>query len=324
MKIRKYSILAFIFICFLLIGLMVSNLQSLSADQVLTANGLSANSRNLTTKRKISLRTLLQYTEKKFSKEKITFEFYNKYDTDQVLIWSNYENTLLPVAKGKYFTPDQFEGRVSFALTSPTSNVKTLKVQDNQYIVLNNNYISVVGNLKSVDDSVQTKYFITTGVKQANSKINLSNFKIIVDTSSNRVVEELSSYLNGKVSTPAIVSSHRTTHVRRAIAYSVIIIFIMLSMALSSFLVAIINHRTTQMDKIKYELHKFYLRARISRFNLYNIFAAIVSYIVLCNHAFFTNENMLIYLDLFAIVLMLIGYLATILYLKRKEEQRVR
>ncbi|MCW8103872.1 hypothetical protein ONZ77_00900 [Lactobacillus mulieris] len=320
MKIKKIFFGIFLLACFLVAGVLVSNIQSISADQVLTASGLSSYSRNLKTNSKVEIRTLLKYLTKKYPNEKITLELNNKYDQDQVLIWSNYQNELLPVAKGRYFNPEEFEGVVSFGIVSPTSNIQLLNTQDNKYIVLNNRYISVVGTLKEVSDNIQTKYYLTTGINQANSKARLNNFDIIIDTPSNRVVQGVSKYLNGQVTFSELVSTHRRTHFIRATAFSILLGIIVLFAGLVAGACAIINHIHSQMDKIERPLKKYFIASKLGRFVFVNILMGLAAYFLLTWRLYFTSLSYLIILFVLMMTLNVVIYMLVVFFLNRKEK----
>jgi ftsJ-like methyltransferase len=320
MKIKKIFLGIFLFACFLVAGVLVSNIQSISADQVLTASGLSSYSRNLKTNSKVEIRTLLKYLTKKYPNEKITLELNNKYDQDQVLIWSNYQNELLPVAKGRYFNPEEFEGVVSFGIVSPTSNIQLLNTQDNKYIVLNNRYISVVGTLKEVSDNIQTKYYLTTGINQGNSKARLNNFDIIIDTPSNRVVQGVSKYLNGQVTFSELVSTHRRTHFIRAMAFSILLGIIVLFAGLVAGACAIINHIHSQMDKIERPLKKYFIASKLGRFVFINILMGLAAYFFLTWRLYFTSLSYLIIFFVLMMTLNVVIYMLVVFFLNRKEK----
>lgn len=305
--------------CFLIAGVLVSNIQSISADQVLTASGLSSYSRNLKTKSKIEIRTLLKYITEKYPNEKITLELTNKYDQDQVLIWSNYQNELLPVARGRYFNPEEFDGVVTFGIVSPTSNIQMLTTQDNKYIVLDNRYISVVGTLKEISDNIQTKYYLTTGLNQANSKNRLNNFDIIIDSPSNRVIQGISKYLNGQVTFSELVSTHRRTHFIRAIAFSILLGIIVLFAGLIAGACAIINHVHSKMDEIERPLKKYFIASKLGRFAFINLIMGFVSYILLTWRLYFTSLDYLIILMALMIVLNIVIYMLVVVFLNKRK-----
>ena len=321
MKIKKTFLGIFLLACFLIAGVLVSNIQSISADQVLTASGLSSYSRNLKTKSKIEIRTLLKYITEKYPNEKITLELTNKYDQDQVLIWSNYQNELLPVARGRYFNPEEFDGVVTFGIVSPTSNIQMLTTQDNKYIVLDNRYISVVGTLKEVSDNIQTKYYLTTGLNQANSKNRLNNFDIIIDSPSNRVIQGISKYLNGQVTFSELVSTHRRTHFIRAIAFSILLGIIVLFAGLIAGACAIINHTYKQMDGIDRPLKKSFIATKLGRFAFINLIMGFVSYILLTWRLYFTSLDYLIILMTLMIVLNIVIYMLVVVFLNKRKEK---
>ena len=114
MRSKKILLLLIIFLTLLGTGTMLSNVQSQEANQLLEAYGLSNNTRSFEIKNNQSVSDFLKYLEKTFPQNKIQLHLTSKRKDNQTLVWSNHDVLTLPTESGRYFTSDDFKGRVSF------------------------------------------------------------------------------------------------------------------------------------------------------------------------------------------------------------------
>ena len=90
MKIKRLILLIISFVAFLGLGLILSRQQSQRADQVLNNNGLSSTYYVFKSKKKRSIKQLLNYVNRNFAHDKVQIHFESNYIPDRVLIWANY------------------------------------------------------------------------------------------------------------------------------------------------------------------------------------------------------------------------------------------
>lgn len=308
MNIRKIVVYVVSFICFVITGLMISNIQSMQADQILNANGLSGNSRMLVTNRNIEIATLLKHLQKYQGNDELELQLTNKYDPDQVLVWSNTNKTKLPVTKGRYFIPSDFMGQVTFALASPDSSVRTLTTQNNEYVILNNRYISVLGRLKQNVSQTQNTYYLTTGVNQFNSKNRLSNYYIILDSPTRGAIDHTAKYLKAEVGVPAFVKKHQQTHRTLAIGELSLIVLAIIVAILSSIVLAIMQTKKADLVKVKGALFRNLLVNKTWRFMLVEIAISIFTYWLLSVRAYFTDQSIYGYVLIMTVLMQMIAY----------------
>lgn len=318
MNVRKLLIYILSFLSFIGIGLMISNIQSLQADQILNASGLSSNSRSLVTNRNIEIRTLIKYLEKYQSSNELELQLTNRYSTDEVLVWSNSSMSSLPVAKGRYFTPSDFQGQVTLAVSSPNPGIQTLITQNNKYLILNNHYISVIGTLKENVSQTQNTYYLTTGVDQANSAMRLNNFYIMIDSPNRDAIAHVARYLKAKVVVPNFVKKHQQTHSKLSLAELLVAIILGIFALILSVAIAFVHFRNNRLDRVDGNLWVNLIVNRSLRFFLLEASLATIGFFIVRWRAFFTDQSIYAYALGILLILQLIVYYGTIIYFRRR------
>ena len=136
-------------------------------------------------KKKHSIKQLLNYVNRNFAHDKVQIHFESNYIPDRVLIWANYNLKSQPLAKGssRYFTKSDFDGSIPFAVISADTKSKVVTLQNNHYLKENNDYVTIIGELKRNNESQngQAVYYLSTGINQPTAKESITNYKIVVD-----------------------------------------------------------------------------------------------------------------------------------------------
>lgn len=319
MKFKKTFLLIIIFLAMLGVGSMLSNIQSNEANQLLEAYGLSNNTRYIKIKTNQNISTFVRYLEQKFPKNKIQLHLASNRSDNQTLIWSNRNVLTLPTESGRYFTSDDFKGRVSFGVLGLNANVKQYKTQGNQYIVLNNKYYTVIGTLKHYRQMKQNAYYLTTGSKQPTGQFKLRNYKIIID-SSPKVIKQIASHYCVKTKTPYFVKRHQSKQF--SIIKEIVLILFFLSIAASSnFILALLDWRTVKQTHLSGGLLKNWLLNHGIRTVLTEVLVIIGAYFFLCWRAFFSKPQHLLVLLLISWAITSLAYSYGILIRMRKDNR---
>jgi hypothetical protein len=318
MKFKKAILLLIIFLSLLGIGSILSSIQSQEADQLLEAYGLSNNTRYFKIKNKQTVAAFLTYLQEKYPKNKIQLHLANKNETNQTLVWSNYNVINLPTESGRYFSVDDFKSRVTFAVLGLNSKATTLKTQGNQYLKLNNNYYSVIGTLKNYRQMKQTGYYLTTGPKQPTGQFKLKNYVIIID-SSNKVIHHLASHYHVKVKIPTFVKKHQI-HRFSVIREIIFMIFFGVIIMLCNVLLAMIEWATGKQTHLSGHLLNNLLFNRGIRIILMELLLTFSAYFFLNWRTFISKQQHLLWLLSICWLVAFISYCYTLFYLWRKEK----
>ena len=199
MKIKRLILLIISFLAFLGLGLILSRQQSQRADQVLSNNGLSSTYYVFNPKKKHNIKQFLTYVNKNFSHDKVQIHFESDYIPDRVLIWANYNLKSQPLAKGssRYFSKNDFDGTIPFAVISSDTKDRVVTLQNNHYLKENNDYVTIIGELKKNNESQngQAVYYLSTGINQPTAKESITNYKVVVDGLNKNEANALQHYL---------------------------------------------------------------------------------------------------------------------------------
>ncbi|RHW54648.1 hypothetical protein [Lactobacillus bombicola] len=316
MKFKKIIIFVTIFLSLLGIGSMLSNIQSREADQLLEAYGLSNNTRYIEVKNNQTISSFLTYLQKNYAKYKIQLHFKSKIDPKQTLIWANHNVITLPTESGRYFTADDFQGRVSFAVLSLNAKVQTLATQGNEYVVLDNSYYSVIGTLKHYHQMKQNGYYLSTGPKQPTGKAKLTNYIIIIDSSS-KMINKLASRYKVKIKTPVFVKNHQIHKFSIIREISLVIVFTIIAMSCSTLL-ALFDWSVVKNTALTGQLLHNWLFNRGVRTILLESALVLGAYLFLSWHAFISKPQQMILLLLLSWFLIIAAYSYTVLQHLRK------
>ena len=294
MRSKKILLLLIIFLTLLGTGTMLSNVQSQEANQLLEAYGLSNNTRSFEIKNSQSVSDFLKYLEKTFPQNKIQLHLTSKRKDNQTLVWSNHDVLTLPTESGRYFTLDDFKGRVSFGVLGLNAKVPTLKTQNNEYINLNNTYYSVIGTLKHYRRMKQNGYYLTTGTKQPTGNFKLKDYTIIID-SSNKVIRKIARHYDVKVKTPVFVRKHqkRQLSVIKEFLFIILLVFVA---TIANIILAYLDWQTVKATHLKGSLLRNWLANHGFRIILVELLLSLGAYFFLCWRAFYSNREHLLIL----------------------------
>ncbi|HBG91622.1 hypothetical protein [Lactobacillus acetotolerans] len=317
MNYKKILLIFIIFLTFLGTGSMLSNVQSREADQLLEAHGLSNNTRDIRTDSKETVKNFLQYLNKNYPHKKIQLHLDNNYEKNQILVWANHNIIGLPTESGRYFSPDDFQGQVSFAVLGPNAEVGTAKMQNNQYVIWGNQYYSVIGTLKHYHQIEQNKYYLTTGINQPTAQSKLNNYRIVID-SSNKVIHRVAKHYRAKVRMPSFVKKHQI-HRFSIIRELLVILLFWIIAAVCNALLALLNWRTVKQTHLHGHLLRNWLINRSARLGLVELLVGVAAYIFLRWRAFYSKADHLGWLLLFSWLIIIVVYGISILRLIRKD-----
>ncbi|MGO2723175.1 MAG: hypothetical protein ACTIAG_05495 [Lactobacillus sp.] len=314
-KYQKYLLLIVLLVSLLIQGIMLSNIQSRLADDLLEAHGLSNNSRylELSSRKSVSsfLRTLKPY------RTAIQVHLENQYERGQVLVWSNQSVTSMPTYVGHYFTSDDFQGMVSFAVVEYGSRLNTKEVQGNKYLIVGRTYYAVIGQLKPLKAVSANQYFLSTGVDQPTGKTTIANYRVLID-SSNRVISKIAKQYHAKVTSPAFVKAHHHHRWSFAGEFMVIAVLILLGLAIHYWLANQNWRRINRLGQSPQDCWQYFVRVGM-RFGLLTALLAIISYFFLSFHAFYSAIVLLASLFLLNLILSNLAYFITGLKLRNRE-----
>lgn len=318
MRFKKIILVFIIFLSFLGIGSMLSNVQSREADQLLEAYGLSNNTRYIEIKNKQNVRSFLLYLQKKYPHNKIQVHMTCRSKKNQTLVWSNHDVLNLPTESGRYFTKDDFKGQVSFAVLGLNAKVPTYKVQGNEYVYLNKKYYTVVGTLKHYRQMKQDSYYLTTSPEQPTGKFKLRDYQIIID-SSNKVIRQIAKHYGVKAKVPLFVKSHQI-HQFSIIREILFIIIFLLIASFSNLVLAFIDWKTVKLTHLKGNLLRNWLINHGIRILLIEVLVTICAYFFLMWRTFLSKPQHLIWLLTACWINISFLYSICILYLLRKDQ----
>ncbi len=319
MKIKKLLLNLCSLFAFLGIGFAISNRQTLHADQLLAADGLSTSSRQITTKRHLKVANLLTKISKIAPNKHVELQLTNRYDPDLVLIWANYELKPLPVANGRFFHVGDFQGQVMFAVVGAKTRAPVFETQGNKYVENNNQYLSVIGTLKGNGTKSAHKYYLTTGPKQASASTNLRQFQIVIDGLPEQSVNQLARYLKSSAKMPKFVTDYRHHHGWRPLLDWSIVGLLILILLILSVLIASADQQSndnTQRQTVRWQN----LFANESfRFLTFQGIMAFFAFLLLNWRLFFESAMKYGEILILAFILDAAAYFMTVIMLQRKK-----
>lgn len=318
---KKIILLLVVFLTFLGTGVMLSNVQSREANQLIEAHGMSNNTRYLDSKHKETVSSFLCYLSTNFKKNRIGLHLDNKHKDGQVLVWANRQVIPLSTESGRYFYPDDFQGQVSFAVIGPDPKVKRMETQGNTYLIINKRYYSVIGQLKNYHNLEKNKYYLSTGIKQPTARDSLRHYRIVMDAS-DKVITKVARHYHAQIKIPAFVHSHQI-HRFSIIKEIFLILLFWLLAAFCNALIAVMEWRQVNFTHLKGELLRNWFINRGSRLILIESVLAIFAYFFLRGHAFFRRSDHLIELLILNWLIAVGAYLWYLIRLRRKEKKIV-
>lgn len=316
---KKATFIFIVFLTFLSTGWLLSGVQSKEADQLLDAHGLSNNTRYFYTKNEQSIQQFLLYLEKKYPKTNIQVHLDNQKEKNQVLVWANHQIASLPTQNGHYFSKDDFSGKVSFAVLGPNSENNVIELQSNKYVFFNGQYYSVIGTFKNYHQSEQTKYYLTTGINQPTAKNPLNNYRIVVDSSSKKVLKQLANHYHGQLKIPAFVKNHQFHQL--SVLNEIIGLFILWLIALiANGLIAFLEYKQVSRTHLSGSLLNNWLINRSIRLVLIEAILGVIAYAILRSNSFFSKPNHLVLLLIYNWLAASFGYFFNWIRMYRKDQ----
>lgn len=322
MNFKKIFLLLVPLLTLLGIGTMLSNIESGYADELLEAHGLTNNTRYFRTKSNESISSFLKYLDKNYSHHQIQLHLDNNYEKKQVLVWANRTVRSLPTETGRYFSLDDFKGKVSFAVLGPATNVNLMNVQNNKYVILGQNYYSVIGEFKDYPQVEMEKYYLSTGIDQPTAKDQLKNYRIVIDSSSS-VIEKVAKHYHGEVHIPSFVQEHHRD--RFSVVPNMLLLIVCALIGIfSNLLLAILIKRQAKLTHLHGDLLRNWVINRSARLFLIEGAFAIISYVFLRWHAFYSSYASLGISLLCAWILYGCAFCMGVYYLMRKDKKVVK
>lgn len=305
---KKITFIFIVFLTFLGSGKLLSNVQSREADQLLEAHGLTINTRYFYPQKKTTVSEFIQYLQKHYAKKKMQVHLANRQDSNQTLIWANHEITALPTESGRYFTQDDFNGRVSFAVLSPDSEKDILDVQNNKYVIYHKRYYSVIGTFKNHQNNQKNSYYLTTGSQQPTGKFPLTNYRIMIDCNSRNNLKKIAKHFGGTIKAPTFVQRHQIY--RFSVIREIILILLLWIIAMiANALIAMMQWRQLKLSHLKGKLLRNWVTNRGLRLILIDVLLEVIAYGLLRWLTFYTKSNHLILLLLLNLLAAVAAYL---------------
>lgn len=322
MNYKKIFLLLLPLIAFLGMGTMLSNIESGYADELLEAHGLTNNTRYFKTKGSESISSFLQYLAKNYRKHQVQLHFDNQYEKDQVLVWANHTVKSLPTESGRYFSPDDFQGRVSFAVLGPATKVAVLTAQNNKYVVVGKNYYSVIGEFKNYPQVEMDKYYLSTGIDQPTAKDQLKNYRIVIDGSPN-VIRKVAKHYQAKVHVPSFVQQHHRDRLS-VIPDILLLLGCLLIGVVGNLLLATLIKRQAKLTRLHGDLLRNWVINRSVRLLMIEAVWAAGAYLFLRGHAFYSTYGSLSFTLVSGLLIFIIVFVVMLYCLFRKDKKVVR
>lgn len=325
MKIKRFILLIVSFLAFLGLGLILSRQQSQRADQVLNNNGLSSTYYVFNSKKKYNVKQLLTYVNKKFSHDKIQIHFESNYIPERVLIWANYNLKSQPLAKGssRYFNKSDFDGAIPFAVISSDTKNKVVTFQNNHYLKENNDYVTIIGELKQNNESQtgQSVYYLSTGINQPTAKESIVNYKVVVDGLSKNDANILHRYLGGKMQVVDFSKTYNKQHgispTKKLIGAILCVVIALMVAALA----AVLAENPVNLKFVSGKIWAHLIADSGLRFFLANGLIVILTALGLQAWIFYSNHSQLYILFSIVFVVQIITYVLMLLLIKIKKEK---
>lgn len=325
MKLKRLILLIISFVTFLGLGMILSRQQSQRADQVLNNNGLSSTYYVFKSKKKHNIKQLLNYVNKNFAHDKVQIHFESDYVPDRVLIWANYNLKSQPLAKGssRYFTKSDFDGSIPFAVISADTKSKVVTLQNNHYLKENNDYVTIIGELKRNNESQngQAVYYLSTGINQPTAKESITNYKIVVDGLNKNEANSMHAYLKGNMQTKDFSKTYNRQHgispTKKLIAAILCVVIALVVAAIA----AVLAENPVNLKFVPGKIWAHLLADSGLRFFLANGIVVLLTSLGLQTWKFYSNHSQLYILFLVVFAMQIITYVLMLLAIKIKKEK---
>ncbi len=325
MKIKRLILLIISFLAFLGLGLILSRQQSQRADQVLSNNGLSSTYYVFNPKKKHNIKQFLTYINKNFSHDKVQIHFESDYIPDRVLIWANYNLKSQPLAKGssRYFSKNDFDGTIPFAVISSDTKDRVVTLQNNHYLKENNDYVTIIGELKKNNESQngEAVYYLSTGINQPTAKESITNYKVVVDGLNKNEANALQHYLRGSMQIKDFSKTYNRQHgispTKKLIAAILCVVIALIVAAIA----AVLAENPVNLKYVSSKIWAHLLADSGLRFFLANGIIVILTSLGLQTWNFYSNHSQLYVLFLVVFAMQIITYVLMLLLIKIKKEK---
>ena len=325
MKIKRLILLITSFLAFLGLGLILSRQQSQSADQVLSNNGLSSTYYVFNPKKKHNIKQFLTYVNKNFSHDKVQIHFESDYIPDRVLIWANYNLKSQPLAKGssRYFSKNDFDGTIPFAVISSDTKHRVVTLQNNHYLKENNDYVTIIGELKKNNESQngQAVYYLSTGINQPTAKESITNYKVVVDGLNKNEANALQHYLRGSMQIKDFSKTYNKQHGISPTKKLICAIFCVVIALIVAAIAAVLAENPVNLKYVPGKIWAHLLADSGLRFFLANGIIVILTSLGLQTWSFYSNHSQLYVLFLIVFAMQIITYVLMLLLIKIKKEK---
>ncbi|QNQ80399.1 hypothetical protein [Lactobacillus sp. PV034] len=324
MKLRNFIVTLISLICFIGVGLSLSRQQSQRADQVLNNSGLSSPYYVFDPKSHQTIQQVIHYLNKEWPHTNLQVHFRSKYDSNQILIWANYNLKSQPMANSssRYFNKSDFKGSIPFAVISSETKENLVTLQNNRYLNENGHYFSVIGQLKRNSESPyrQTAYYLTTGEKQVTGKAKVENFYVVIDGLPKNNKNKVARHLNASTQTVNYANKYNKRHgisPTKKFIFTCICIIIAL---VNSGVWATIAIAPVTKFRIKSPILTKIFTNSFFRFFVINTFLLIVSSIVLPLFNFYSNLSQLYQLLGFLWIMESLTFIIVLILLRSKRK----
>lgn len=325
MKIKRLILLIISFLAFLGLGLILSRQQSQRADQVLSNNGLSSTYYVFNPKKKHNIKQFLTYVNKKFSHDKVQIHFESDYIPDRVLIWANYNLKSQPLAKGssRYFSKNDFDGTIPFAVISSDTKDRVVTLQNNHYLKEDNDYVTIIGELKKNNESQngEAVYYLSTGINQPTAKESITNYKVVVDGLNKNEANALQHYLRGSMQIKDFSKTYNRQHgispTKKLIGAILCVVIALIVAAIA----AVLAENPVNLKYVSSKIWAHLLADSGLRFFLANGIIVILTSLGLQTWNFYSNHSQLYVLFLVVFAMQIITYVLMLLLIKIKKEK---
>lgn len=325
MKIKRLILLIISFLAFLGLGLILSRQQSQRADQVLSNNGLSSTYYVFNPKKKHNIKQFLTYINKNSSHDKVQIHFESDYIPDRVLIWANYNLKSQPLAKGssRYFSKNDFDGTIPFAVISSDTKDRVVTLQNNHYLKENNDYVTIIGELKKNNESQngQAVYYLSTGINQPTAKESITNYKVVVDGLNKNEANALQHYLRGSMQIKDFSKTYNRQHgispTKKLIGAISCVVIALIVAAIA----AVLAENPVNLKYVPGKIWAHLLADSGLRFFLANGIIVILTSLGLQTWSFYSNHSQLYVLFLIVFAMQIITYVLMLLLIKIKKEK---
>ena len=325
MKIKRLILLIISFLAFLGLGLILSRQQSQKADQVLSNNGLSSTYYVFNPKKKNNIKQFLTYVNKKFSHDKVQIHFESDNIPDRVLIWANYNLKSQPLAKGssRYFSKNDFDGTIPFAVISSDTKDRVVTLQNNHYLKENNDYVTIIGELKKNNESQngEAVYYLSTGINQPTAKESITNYKVVVDGLNKNEANTLQHYLRGSMQIKDFSKTYNRQHgispTKKLIGAILCVVIALIVAAIA----AVLAENPVNLKYVSSKIWAHLLADSGLRFFLANGIIVILTSLGLQTWNFYSNHSQLYVLFLIVFAMQIITYVLMLLLIKIKKEK---